>query len=176
MIRKYEIMYIIDQEVTDIKAVQKKLHDILTNNGGKILESEDWGLKDFAYVIKKKKKGYYTVVIAETDSANINEFERVSRIDKNVVRYQVINTENEKRYIQSTKLSKTDMSKFKEEKKPSRGFDRRMPRRDENSNSQEFSETKVNREVKEVKEVKPKVVAKTEDKEVKLTKAKKEAA
>ncbi|WP_339034185.1 30S ribosomal protein S6 [Spiroplasma endosymbiont of Cantharis rufa] len=173
MIRKYEIMYIIDQDVTDIKAVQKKLHDILTNNGGKILESEDWGLKDFAYVIKKKKKGYYTIVIAETDSANINEFERVSRIDKNVVRYQVINTENEKRYIQSTKFSKTDMSKFKEEKKPSRGFDRRMPRRDENSSSQEFSEAKTNREVKELK---PKVAIKTEDKEVKVTKVKKEAA
>ncbi|QHX36274.1 30S ribosomal protein S6 [Spiroplasma sp. BIUS-1] len=168
MIRKYEVMYIIDQDTTDIKAVQTKLHDVLTANGGKILESEDWGLKDFAYLIKKKRKGYYTVVIVETDSANINEFERVSRIDKNVVRYQVINTENEKKYVQSTKLSKTDMSKFKEEKKPSRGFDRRMPRRDEAVKTEESNEAKTVKEVKEVTETK--VV-----KEVKETTTTKEA-
>ncbi|WP_339020940.1 30S ribosomal protein S6 [Spiroplasma endosymbiont of Atherix ibis] len=148
MIRKYEIMYIIDQDTIDVKAVQKKLHDVLIANGGEILESEDWGLKDFAYLIKKKRKGYYSVVIVETDSANINEFERISRIDKNVVRYQVINTENEKKYIQSTKLSKTDMSKFKEEKKPSRGFDKRMPRREENNKSEETNDVKNNNEAK----------------------------
>ncbi|AUB31084.1 30S ribosomal protein S6 [Spiroplasma floricola] len=152
MIRKYEVMYIIDQDTTDVKAVQKKLHDVLIANGGKILESEDWGLKDFAYLIKKKRKGYYSVVIVETDSANINEFERISRIDKNVVRYQVINTENEKKYIQSTKLSKTDMSKFKEEKKPSRGFDKRMPRREDNNSEETKSTTFKKPAAKKVEE------------------------
>ncbi|AGR41725.1 30S ribosomal protein S6 [Spiroplasma diminutum] len=171
MIRKYEVMYIIDQDTTDVKTVQTKLHDVLTANGGKILESEDWGLKDFAYLIKKKKKGYYTVVIVETDSANINEFERVSRIDKNVVRYQVINTENEKKYVQTTKLSKTDMSKFKEEKKPSRGFDRRMPRRDDNNKVEDVNSNKAVKEVTaattEVKEEKQAVKKTTKKVEVK---------
>ncbi|WP_338985137.1 30S ribosomal protein S6 [Spiroplasma endosymbiont of Diplazon laetatorius] len=174
MIRKYEVMYILDQDTTDVKSVQTKLHDVLTANGGKILESEDWGLRDFAYVIKKKKKGYYTVVIVETDSANINEFERVSRIDKNVVRCQVINTENEKRYIQSTKLSKTDMSKFKEEKKPSRGFDRRMPRRDDAPKAEESNEAKAVKEVKEVKETK--VVKEVKEKTTTAKEAKPAAA
>lgn len=128
MIRKYEIMYIIDENA-DQKAVSDKLKDILTTNGGKILEAEDWGLKEIAYEINKKKKGFYTVLIAETDSANILEFQRIVRIDNNVIRELVINTETEKKYIQSTKLSKTDMTKFKEEKKPARNFDRRPPRR-----------------------------------------------
>ncbi len=136
MIRKYEIMYILDQDTADVKATQKKLHDVLTSNGGKILESEDWGLKDFAFEINKKKKGHYTVLIVETDSSNILEFQRISRIDKNVVRELVINTENEKKYIQSTKLAKTDMSKYKEEKKPQRSFDRKpgAKRYDDKSN------------------------------------------
>lgn len=124
--RKYEIMYILHQDTTDTKAVQKKLHDVLIANGGNIIASEDWGLKDFAYEINHKKKGFYTVVIVETTSENINEFQRVAGIDKYVVRTMVINTESEKRYIQSTKLSKTDMSVFKEERKPQRGgFDKR---------------------------------------------------
>ncbi|QBQ07222.1 30S ribosomal protein S6 [Spiroplasma gladiatoris] len=140
MIRKYEVMYIIDQDTSDVKAIQTKLNDILVANGGKILESEDWGLKDFAYEINKKKKGFYTVLIVETNSDNIEEFRRVSRIDKSVVRELIINTENEKKYIQSTKLSKTDMAKYKEEKKPSRGFERRpnyrRPEGDNNSQPQ----------------------------------------
>ncbi|QGS51389.1 30S ribosomal protein S6 [Spiroplasma tabanidicola] len=125
MIRKYEVMYIIDQDASDVKGVQKKLNDVLVANGGKILESEEWGLKDFAYEINKKKKGHYFVLIVETQSDNIEEFRRISRIDKSVVRELIINTENEKKYVQSTKLSKTDMSKFKEEKKPSRNFERK---------------------------------------------------
>ncbi|QEH61221.1 30S ribosomal protein S6 [Spiroplasma chinense] len=133
MIRTYEVMYIIDQDTTDVKAVQTKLNDALTANGGKILASEDWGLKDFAYEINKKKKGHYSVVIVDTDSANILEFQRIAKIDKNVVRELVINTENEKKYIQSTKLSKTDMSKFKEEKRPQRGFERKPYRRNDDS-------------------------------------------
>ncbi|ARU90908.1 30S ribosomal protein S6 [Spiroplasma clarkii] len=128
MIRKYEIMYIVD-EAADQKAIAAKLNDILTANGGKILASDEWGLKEFAYEINKKKKGFYTVLIVETDSANILEFQRIVRIDNSIIRELVINTETEKKYIQSTKLSKTDMSKFKEEKKPTRSFDRRPPRK-----------------------------------------------
>ncbi|AGR40718.1 30S ribosomal protein S6 [Spiroplasma taiwanense CT-1] len=154
MIRKYEVMYIIDKDATDLKGVQKKLNDILTANNGKILESEEWGLKEFAYEIKKKKSGYYFVLIVETDSANINEFERVSRIDKNIVRNLVINTENEKKYIQSTKLSKTDMSKFKEEKRPSRGFEKRMsPKRENNTGDSETKTPATNSEEKSLKKI-----------------------
>lgn len=124
--RKYEIMYIIDQDSKNLEDVQKKLNDILVLNDGKIIEKDDWGLKDFAYEIKHKKKGYYSVIISETTPENIEEFQRVARIDPDVVRTLVINTETEKRYVQSTKLSKTDMSKFKEEKKyNNRGFDKR---------------------------------------------------
>ncbi|WP_338972317.1 30S ribosomal protein S6 [Spiroplasma endosymbiont of Panorpa germanica] len=128
MVRKYEIMYILDQDTSEVKDVQKKLHAILENNGGKIVESADWGLKNFAYPINRKEKGYYTVLISDTSAENINEFQRVAKIDKNVVRVMVINTESEKRYEQTTKLSKTDMSKFKEEKRAPKPFEKRFNR------------------------------------------------
>jgi small subunit ribosomal protein S6 len=122
--RKYEIMFILDQDAKDVAATAKKLNDILTADGGKIIESAEWGLKDFAYEINHKKKGFYYIVIVDTKPANITEFRRIAGIDKDVVREFVMNTENEKHYIQSTKMSKTDMSKFKEERKP-RTFEKR---------------------------------------------------
>ncbi|WP_051350859.1 30S ribosomal protein S6 [[Acholeplasma] multilocale] len=121
MIRKYEIMYILDQDVTDAVALQTKLNNILASDG-KIIESEEWGLMDFAYEINHKKKGIYSVVIVETSTAAVAEFERVAGIEKHVVRTLVLNTENVQNYEQTTKLSKTDMTKFEEERRERRNF------------------------------------------------------
>ncbi|WP_027063520.1 30S ribosomal protein S6 [Mesoplasma seiffertii] len=121
MIRKYEIMYILDQDVKDAKELSDKLNGILAE-GGKIVESKDLGLMNFAYEINHKKKGFYTVVIVEATTAAVAEFERVAGIDKNVVRTLVLNTENLQNYEQTTELSKTDMTKFEEERRERRNF------------------------------------------------------
>ncbi|WP_339022791.1 30S ribosomal protein S6 [Spiroplasma endosymbiont of Crioceris asparagi] len=119
----YEVMYIIDKTATNIAEVQEKMNLILKADGGKIIEESNWGMMNFAYPIDKKDKGTYIVAIVETKSENIDEFQRISRIDKNIVRTLIVNTEKEKNYIQSTKLSKTDMSKLIDENK--RNFERR---------------------------------------------------
>lgn len=49
------------------------------------------GFRDFAYEINGDKKGYYVVVTISTDSvAGINEFDRIAKINANVVRSLVI--------------------------------------------------------------------------------------
>ncbi len=125
--RKYEIMYILDQDTAEntVKDTKAKLEKILTENGGKIEEQKEWGLMDFAYEINHKKKGFYFVAIVNTNAENIAEFQRVAKIDKNVVREMVINTEKEQDYVQSVELSKTDMTKFEEERKERRTFNKR---------------------------------------------------
>src|SRR5699024_4588726 len=94
MTRKYEIMYIIDQNIStdDLKELNSKLLEILSDNG-KIIKKNELGLLDFAYEINHSKKGYYFVAIVETNSESIREFERISKIEKHVVRTLVLNTE-----------------------------------------------------------------------------------
>lgn len=117
MKRKYEVMYILDQDVKEPQEMIKKLNQIISADG-EILESAEWGLMDFAYEINHKKKGYYVVVIANTTPEAIAEFKRITKNDrKNVVRTLVMNTENVQHYIASTKLSKTDMTKYDEERR-----------------------------------------------------------
>jgi small subunit ribosomal protein S6 len=118
-------------------------------------------LRDFAYQINHKKKGHYFVVITETTPANINEFQRIAGIDKDVVRTMVINTESEKRYVQTTKLSKTDMSVFKEERKP-RSFDRRGPRSEDakSEGSRSYDRKPVEERAEKTEEVKKPVAEK----------------
>lgn len=89
--KKYEIMYILrpelDQDAT--KAEIAKLAKTLTDNGATISKTDEWGLKDLAYEIKKVKKGYYVVVELEAADKALAEFKRVSNLDANVIRFLV---------------------------------------------------------------------------------------
>lgn len=86
--KKYEIMYILKAGLDDAarKAEVDKLHGIFTSNGGKIADVNEWGLREFAYPIKKETKGYYVVIKIEADNVALNEFDRITRFDNNVLR------------------------------------------------------------------------------------------
>ena len=90
--KKYEIMYILKSSLDDAarKAEIEKLHGILTANGGKIVNVNEWGLRELAYEIKKETKGFYVVVKVETDSVALKEFDRLTRFDNNVLRTLVL--------------------------------------------------------------------------------------
>lgn len=111
--RKYEIMYILNPEAINLYELESILHQILKANGGKILEHGKWGIKNLAYPIKKKTKGYYGILIVDTISKNIDEFVRISYIEQDVLRILVINTEKEKGYIQSIVYAKTEVKNNK---------------------------------------------------------------
>lgn len=89
--KKYEIMYILRStlEENDRKAQVEKLAKLLTSNGAKVSKTDEWGLKDLAYEIKKEKKGYYVVLEVEAEPAALKEFDRLTKIDNNVLRYLI---------------------------------------------------------------------------------------
>lgn len=94
MMRNYEIMFIVRPDIEEdaVKKTVKSLEKVLTDRKAKITLSKELGQKEFAYEIKKFKSGYYFLYNIETnDDAAIKEFDRVARIDENVVRHLVLN-------------------------------------------------------------------------------------
>lgn len=89
--RKYEIMYILPATLDDEarKAEMTKLNGILDANKIQVVNTKEWGLRDFAYPIKKQTKGYYVILTVNGANAGLAEFERLVRIDQNVLRYLV---------------------------------------------------------------------------------------
>ncbi len=87
--KKYELMYIVKDGLDEAarKAEIEKLHAILTNNGAKIGNVKEWGLRNFAYEINKQIKGYYVIVKLTADVTALNEFSRLAKINPNVVRH-----------------------------------------------------------------------------------------
>lgn len=90
--KKYEIMYILNASLEEAARTEtvETLHAIVTNGNGTITKVEDWGMKEFAYEIDGMTKGYYVVVTIEADAAVVAEFDRICRINANVVRNMIV--------------------------------------------------------------------------------------
>ena len=69
--QNYELMVIFTPVLSEeeYKAGQKKYAEFVTENGGKIVHENAWGLKSLAYPIQKKTTGLYWVLeyIAPSD-------------------------------------------------------------------------------------------------------------
>lgn len=93
---KYEVMYIINAGVEEEKrsALIEQLNGIITNEGGKVLKVDEWGMRDFAYEIDDMTKGYYVVVTFEAGNEAVSEFDRLMRINANVVRFMTVNIDD----------------------------------------------------------------------------------
>ena len=88
---KYEIMYILSAELDEAarKAEIEKLHGILTNDGIEVKNVNEWGVRDFAYPIKKQTKGYYVVIKVAGEGEGLKEFDRLARLDNAVIRFLI---------------------------------------------------------------------------------------
>ena len=90
--KKYEIMYILKANLED--AVRQEtidgLHAIITSHEGTIDNVDEWGIKEFAYEINDEKKGYYVVIKVTANNEGIQEFDRLARINNNVVRFLIV--------------------------------------------------------------------------------------
>ena len=88
----YEHVVISRQDLSNAQAEGLVEHfgKVLSENGGKVVDSEYWGLKTMAYKINKNRKGHY--VLLRTDSAPeaILEMERLMRLHEDVMRVMTI--------------------------------------------------------------------------------------
>ena len=93
--KKYEVMYIIKESVDAEKRGEliESLLKIITDNGGNVINTDEWGMRDFAYRIDDMYKGYYAVTSFEADNACVKEFDRLMRINQNVVRFMITRDE-----------------------------------------------------------------------------------
>lgn len=89
---KYEIMYILSAALEEQarKDEVAKLQGILENNKAKVLDTKEWGVKDFASIIRKQTKGYYVILKVNADKAALDEFDRLAKLDQNVLRHLII--------------------------------------------------------------------------------------
>lgn len=90
---KYEILYIIRPNIEEEakNALVTRFDTILTDNGATIVESKAWEKRRLAYEIKDFREGLYHIVTVEaTDDAALNEFDRLSKINNDILRHMIV--------------------------------------------------------------------------------------
>ena len=88
----YEHTFITKQDLSDnqAKKLVSKYEDIINKNSGKVLKTEDWGLKNLAHLIKNNKKGLYFHIKFEGIGKTIEELEKTENIDQSLIRYLTV--------------------------------------------------------------------------------------
>lgn len=91
----YEFTFIVRPDVASNHPEQlaKKYAEVIKKEGGKILKTEQWGLRSLAYRLNKHRKGYYTMFGMEANGKVLNELERQLRISDDVIRFLSIKVE-----------------------------------------------------------------------------------
>ena len=88
----YEHTLITKQDVSDTqyKNMVDKYEKIIKGNSGKIVKTEEWGLRNFARKIKNNKKGFYFHIKFEGSGKTIEELEKAENIDEKLIRYLTV--------------------------------------------------------------------------------------
>ena len=79
-----------DTSPSQLKQIQEKYTNLVMKNEGKVVKTENWGLLNLSYLIKKNKKGNYIHLKIEGSGKTIVELEKNEKIDKNLLRFLTV--------------------------------------------------------------------------------------
>ena len=88
----YEHTLIVKQDKlgNQSKKIVNKYEDVINKNSGKVLKTEEWGLRNLAHLIKNNKKGFYFHIKFEGTGKTIEELEKTENIDQMLIRFLTI--------------------------------------------------------------------------------------
>ena len=95
--RLYEVVYILDPALEEdaVAAKLEKFHELAISNGGEIAAVDHWGARQLAYPINGEGTGYYVVAQFTAAPDALPEFERLLKLDDEVMRYLLVLNEGE---------------------------------------------------------------------------------
>ncbi|MBR6252082.1 MAG: 30S ribosomal protein S6 [Bacteroidales bacterium] len=86
---QYETVFILTPVLSDtqMKEAVQKFKDLVLQNGGEIVNEENWGLRKLAYPIQKKTTGFYSLLEFKAEPTFVETLETAYRRDERVIRF-----------------------------------------------------------------------------------------
>lgn len=94
--RDYELLYIVKTELSEeeTQATIDRYNALLEKEGAEVTSVDKWGKRKLAYVINKKHRdGYYVLVNFKGESNAVNEVDRLMKIDERLIRHLITRVE-----------------------------------------------------------------------------------
>ena len=79
-----------DASPSDLKQLTEKYSKIVEKNDGEVVKTENWGLLNLSYLIKKNRKGSYIHFKIKGDGKVIGDLEKNESLDKKLLRYLTV--------------------------------------------------------------------------------------
>jgi small subunit ribosomal protein S6 len=88
----YEHVFLARQDLAQaqVDALAENATKIIEDNGGKVVRTETWGLRNLAYRIAKNRKAHYVMLEIDAPGSVIAELERQTQINEDVIRYMTV--------------------------------------------------------------------------------------
>ena len=83
-----------DTSPTELKQLTEKYSKIVEKNEGEIVKTENWGLINLSYLIKKNRKGSYIHFKIKANGNVIEQLEKTEAIDKKLIRFLTVKVKN----------------------------------------------------------------------------------
>jgi small subunit ribosomal protein S6 len=95
--RNYEIMFIAhpDLDEPSLNALLERARGWVAAAGGEVSQVDLWGRRRLAYPIRKQSEGQYVLMQALMPATATAELERNMRLNEQVMRFQVIRTDED---------------------------------------------------------------------------------
>jgi len=79
-----------DTSPSELKQLTEKYSKIIEKNDGEVVKTENWGLLNLSYLIKKNRKGSYIHFKIKGYGKVIDDLEKNESIDKKLLRYLTV--------------------------------------------------------------------------------------
>lgn len=97
--RSYELTCLVSPDYTqeELAKVNESITQVITNHGGEITETQDWGKRELAYTLKKAGKKYdqacYLHFQFKAEASQATVIKETINITEQVIRFLLVNQE-----------------------------------------------------------------------------------
>jgi len=88
----YEHVFLARQDLAQaqVDALAEIATKIVNDNEGRVVKTENWGLRSLAYKIAKNRKAHYVMLEIDAPGNVIAELERQTQINEDIIRYMTV--------------------------------------------------------------------------------------
>lgn len=167
---KYELMIIFLPDLGEegMKKELDEIRDLIKELKGDIFHEDIWGVRDFAYTIKKQDRGYYVVFNLNLGPDKLKTLEETFNLNQKLLRFLLVKTPKEHEiktlaeYLEADEKDKAEEAKKKKEEEDKKN--RPAPKRKPVKKEEKEVEVKKVEEPKEEKEEQPEIEVKKQSK------------
>ena len=88
----YEHVFLARQDLAQaqVDALAETATKIVQDNQGRVVKTENWGLRSLAYRIAKNRKAHYVMLEIDAPAGVVAELERQTQINEDIIRFMTV--------------------------------------------------------------------------------------